>query len=87
MIIFFIPANVIKAPKNLLVNSERIIPVELTEMRINYGGDNRNGNGIDELKEEAEVPLRLLIKKRKKISLQKRSKSLKKKLIKIFLTM
>ena len=62
LIIFFIPANVIKAPKKTAVNSERIIPVELTEMRINYG-DNRNGNGVDEPKEEAGSPAPIIDKK------------------------
>ena len=65
LIIFFIPANVIKAPKKTAVNSERIIPVELTEMRINYG-DNRNGNGIDEPKEEAGSPAPIIDKKEEK---------------------
>ncbi|WP_312207188.1 ferric siderophore ABC transporter substrate-binding protein [Epilithonimonas hominis] len=65
LIIFFIPANVIKAPKKTAVNSERIIPVELTEMRINYG-DNRNGNGVDEPKEEAGSPAPIIDKKEEK---------------------
>lgn len=51
LIFFFIPASFIKTPQKTAVDSERIIPVELTEMRINYG-DNRNGKGIEEPKKE-----------------------------------
>lgn len=65
LIIFFIPATIIKAPKKTAVNSERIIPVELTEMRINYG-DNRNGKGIEEPKEEAGSPAPIIDKKEEK---------------------
>lgn len=65
LIIFFVPASIIKSPKKTAVNSERIIPVELTEMRINYG-DNRNGKGAEEPKEEEGSPAPIVEKKEEK---------------------
>lgn len=65
LIIFFIPASVIKTPKKTAVDSERIIPLELTEMRINYG-DNRNGKGAEEPKEEEGSPAPIVEKKEEK---------------------
>lgn len=61
-VFFFLPATFIKVPKNTAVNSEKIIPVELTEMRINYG-DNRNGKGIEEPKEGEASPAPIIEKK------------------------
>ena len=65
LIIFFVPASIIKSPKKTAVNSELIIPVELTEMRINYG-DNRNGKGAEEPKEEEGSPAPIVEKKEEK---------------------
>jgi len=78
LIIFFIPATIIKAPKKTAVNSERIIPVELTEMRINYG-DNRNGKGIEEPKEEAGSPAPIIEKKEEKETVKETAKTSKEK--------
>lgn len=65
IIIFFVPATIIKSPRKTAVNSERIIPVELTEMRINYG-DNRNGKGAEEPKAEKGSPAPLIENKDEK---------------------
>ncbi|WP_312769768.1 ferric siderophore ABC transporter substrate-binding protein [Epilithonimonas sp.] len=64
-ILFCIPASFIKSKKITAVNSENIIPVELTEMRINYG-DNRNGKDIEEPKEEEGSPAPIVEKKEEK---------------------
>ncbi|WP_312761017.1 ferric siderophore ABC transporter substrate-binding protein [Epilithonimonas sp.] len=61
-ILFFLPASFIKTKKTTAVNSEKIIPVELTEMRINYG-DNRNGKGTEEPKEKEGSPAPIVEKK------------------------
>lgn len=65
LMIFFVPASIIKSPKKTAVDSERIIPVELTEMRINYG-DNRNGRGAEEPKAEEGSPAPIVEKKEEK---------------------
>ena len=65
LILFFIPATVIKTPKKTAVSSEKIIPVDLTEMRINYG-DNRNGKDKEEPKEEEGSPAPIVEKKEEK---------------------
>ncbi len=54
-VLFFLPASFIKSKKITAVESESIIPMELTEMRINYG-DNRNGKGLDEPKKQEGSP-------------------------------
>ncbi|MCG2793738.1 MAG: ferric siderophore ABC transporter substrate-binding protein [Weeksellaceae bacterium] len=54
-VLFFLPASLIKSKKITAVSSETIIPVQLTEMRINYG-DNRNGKGLEEPKQEDGSP-------------------------------
>ncbi|WP_248875593.1 ferric siderophore ABC transporter substrate-binding protein [Epilithonimonas zeae] len=64
-VLFFLPASLIKTKKATAVNSENIIPVELTEMRINYG-DNRNGKGAEEPKEEEGSPAPIVEKKEEK---------------------
>ncbi len=64
-VLFCLPASFIKSKKNTAVNSEKIIPVELTEMRINYG-DNRNGKGLEEPKEEEGSPAPIVEKKEEK---------------------
>ena len=64
-VLFFLPASFIKNKKVTAVDSEKIIPVELTEMRINYG-DNRNGKGVEEPKEEAGSPAPIVEKKEEK---------------------
>ncbi len=64
-ILFCLPATFIKSKKITAVNSENIIPVELTEMRINYG-DNRNGKDIEEPKEEEGSPAPIVEKKEEK---------------------
>lgn len=64
-ILFCLPATFIKSKKITAVNSENIIPVELTEMRINYG-DNRNGKGLEEPKEEEGSPAPIVEKKEEK---------------------
>ncbi len=64
-ILFCLPASFIKSKKITAVNSENIIPVELTEMRINYG-DNRNGKDIEEPKEEEGSPAPIVEKKEEK---------------------
>lgn len=64
-VLFFLPASFMKSPKITAVDSEKIIPVELTEMRINYG-DNRNGKGMEELKEEEGSPAPTVEKKNEK---------------------
>jgi len=64
-VLFFLPASFIKTKKATAANSEKIIPVELTEMRINYG-DNRNGKGVEEPKEEAGSPAPIVEKKEEK---------------------
>lgn len=74
LILFFVPASAVKAPKNTAVNSERIIPIELTEMRINYG-DNRNGRGAEEPKEEEGSPAPLVEKKEEKESVTEIAKT------------
>lgn len=65
LILFFIPASLIKTPKKTAVSSEKIIPIDLTEMRINYG-DSRNGKGIEEPKEEKGSPAPIVEKKEEK---------------------
>ena len=64
-VLFFLPASFIKTKKATAVNSEKIIPFELTEMRINYG-DNRNGKGAEEPKEEEGSPAPIVEKKEEK---------------------
>lgn len=64
-VLFFLPASFIKSDKKKAVNSETIIPVDLTEMRINYG-DNRNGKGLEEPKEEEGSPAPIVEKKEEK---------------------
>jgi len=64
-VLFFLPASFIKNKKVTAVDSEKIIPVELTEMRINYG-DNRNGKGDEEPKEEEGSPAPIVEKKEEK---------------------
>lgn len=64
-ILFFIPGLLIKTHKKTALNSEKIIPVDLTEMRINYG-DNRNGKGTEEPKAEEGSPAPLIEKKQEK---------------------
>ncbi|WP_228374639.1 ferric siderophore ABC transporter substrate-binding protein [Chryseobacterium sp. FH1] len=64
-VLFFLPTSLIKPTKQTAVNSELIIPVELTEMRINYG-DNRNGKGAEEPKEEEGSPAPIVEKKEEK---------------------
>lgn len=64
-ILFCLPATFIKSKKITAVNSENIIPVELTEMRINYG-DNRNGKDKEEPKEEEGSPAPIVEKKEEK---------------------
>lgn len=64
-VLFFIPASFIKSTKKTALNSETIIPIELTEMRINYG-DNRNGKGFEEPKEEEGSPAPIVEKKEEK---------------------
>ncbi len=58
-VLFFLPASFIKSNKKTAVDSETIIPVDLTEMRINYG-DNRNGKDPEEPKEEQGSPAPLV---------------------------
>lgn len=55
LILFFIPISFVKTPKNTAFDSEKIIPVELTEMQINFG-DNTNGKDIEEPKQEEGSP-------------------------------
>jgi len=64
-VLFCLPASFIKTKKITAVDSERIIPIELTEMRINYG-DNRNGKGAEEPKEEEGSPAPITEKKEEK---------------------
>lgn len=64
-VLFFLPASFIKNKKVTAADSEKIIPVELTEMRINYG-DNRNGKDTEEPKEEAGSPAPIVEKKEEK---------------------
>jgi outer membrane biosynthesis protein TonB len=64
-ILFFLPVSFIKTKKATAVDSEKIIPIELTEMRINYG-DNRNGKGLEEPKEEEGSPAPIIEKKEEK---------------------
>lgn len=64
-VLFCLPASFIKSKKITAVNSENIIPVELTEMRINYG-DNRNGRDMEEPKEEEGSPAPIAEKKEEK---------------------
>ena len=64
-VLFFLPTSFIKPTKKTAVNSETIIPVEMTEMRINYG-DNRNGSGAEEPKEEEGSPAPIVEKKEEK---------------------
>jgi len=64
-VLFFLPASFLKTKKATAVKSENIIPVELTEMRINYG-DNRNGKGAEEPKEEEGSPAPIVEKKEEK---------------------
>lgn len=65
LILFIIPASVIKTPKKTATDSEKIIPIDLSEMRINYG-DNRNGKDIEEPKEEEGSPAPIIEKKEEK---------------------
>ena len=74
--LFFIPAKLIKSKKQTAVNSEKIIPVDLTEMRINYG-DNRNGKGLEEPKAEEGSPAPLVEKKQEKETVAETAKSAK----------
>lgn len=64
-VLFFFPTSFIKPTKQTAVNSELIIPVELTEMRINYG-DNTNGKGLEEPKEEKGSPAPIVEKTEEK---------------------
>ncbi|MFC4686369.1 ferric siderophore ABC transporter substrate-binding protein [Epilithonimonas pallida] len=64
-VLFFIPISFIKTQKKTAANSEKIIPIDLTEMRINYG-DNRNGKGLEEPKEEEGSPAPVVEKKQEK---------------------
>lgn len=64
-VLFFIPISFIKTQKKTAANSEKIIPIDLTEMRINYG-DNRNGRGLEEPKEEEGSPAPVVEKKQEK---------------------
>ena len=64
-VLFFLPASFIKSKKITAADSEKIIPIELTEMRINYG-DNRNGKGLEEPKEEEGSPAPIVEKKEEK---------------------
>lgn len=75
LIIFFIPSSYLKSPKLKAINSERIIPVELTEMRLNYG-DNTNGKGLEEPKEEqgSPAPLEAKDNKPESVEISKNSK-------------
>lgn len=75
-VLFFLPASFIKSPKITAVDSEKIIPVELTEMRINYG-DKTNGKSTDEPKAEEGSPAPIVEKKEEKetvVELAKTSK-------------
>ena len=83
-VLFFIPISFIKTQKKTAANSEKIIPIDLTEMRINYG-DNRNGKGLEEPKEEEGSPAPVVEKNRRKKSLPKLQKLPRKKSKKIFL--
>lgn len=65
-VLFFLPASFIKSKKITAVESESIIPMELTEMRINYG-DNRNGKGLDEPKKQEGSPAPAVEKETKEI--------------------
>lgn len=73
-VLFFIPASLTKTPRKTAINSEKIIPVDLTEMRINYG-DNRNGNGAEEPKAEEGSPAPVIEKKQEKETVSEIAKS------------
>jgi len=78
-VLFCLPVSFIKSKKLTAANSEKIIPIELTEMRINYG-DNRNGKGAEEPKEEKGSPAPIVDKKPEKEIVTEVAKASKEKL-------